>query len=110
MRGTPEQVAGLNEIKQAGGGGSGNSSDVGNDQQDTTDTPADADPDADGSVEGDGTTDTPPVDRLAIRTHVDVCDDRPWHTMTRHDSPIWEEEVVEIFLDPARLGVDSKAS
>ena len=24
--------------------------------------------------------------------------------MTRRDDPIWEEEVVEIFLDPARLG------
>jgi hypothetical protein len=41
-------------------------------------------------------------DGLAIR--FDVCDDRPWHTMKRLDDPIWEEEVVEIFLDPARLG------
>jgi len=39
---------------------------------------------------------------LALR--FDACDDRPWHTMTRRDDPIWEEEVVEIFLDPARLG------
>jgi len=39
---------------------------------------------------------------LAIR--FDACDDRPWHTMTRLDDPIWEEEVVEIFLDPACLG------
>ena len=41
-------------------------------------------------------------DGLAIR--FDACDDRPWHTMKRPDDPIWEEEVVEIFLDPARLG------
>lgn len=41
-------------------------------------------------------------DGLAIR--FDVCDDRPWHTMKKLDDPIWEEEVVEIFLDPARLG------
>jgi hypothetical protein len=36
----------------------------------------------------------------------DVCDERPWHTMTRRDQPIWEEEVVEIFLDPTRTGRD----
>ena len=41
---------------------------------------------------------------LAIR--FDVCDTKPWHTMTRRDDAIWEEEVVEIFLDPARLGRD----
>jgi len=41
-------------------------------------------------------------DGLAIR--FDACDDGPWHTKTRRDDPIWEEEVVEIFLDPARLG------
>jgi hypothetical protein len=39
---------------------------------------------------------------LAIR--FDVCDHRPWHTMTRPKAPIWEEEVVEIFLDPGRAG------
>ena len=39
---------------------------------------------------------------LAVR--FDVCDDTPWHTMKRLDDPIWEEEVVELFLDPARLG------
>ena len=39
---------------------------------------------------------------LAIR--FDVCDDRPWHTMKRPDDPIWEEEVVEMFLDPTCLG------
>lgn len=41
---------------------------------------------------------------LAVR--FDVCDLKPWHTMTRHDDPIWQEEVVEIFLDPTRLGRD----
>ncbi|HOG30331.1 MAG TPA: carbohydrate-binding family 9-like protein [Vicinamibacterales bacterium] len=34
----------------------------------------------------------------------DAGDTRPWHTMTQRDDPIWEEEAVEIFLDPARLG------
>jgi hypothetical protein len=41
-------------------------------------------------------------DGLAVR--FDACDDGPWHTMKRPDDPIWEEEVVEIFLDPACLG------
>ena len=27
-------------------------------------------------------------------------DDGPWFTMTNRDDPLWEEEVVEIFLDP----------
>ncbi|MFO7693233.1 MAG: carbohydrate-binding family 9-like protein [Vicinamibacterales bacterium] len=39
---------------------------------------------------------------LAVR--FDACDDGSWHTMTKLDDPIWEEEVVEIFLDPASLG------
>jgi hypothetical protein len=34
----------------------------------------------------------------------DADDDRPWHTMTRRDDPLWEEEVVEIFIDPDRSG------
>jgi hypothetical protein len=36
----------------------------------------------------------------------DADDDAPWHTMTRRDEHLWEEEVVEIFLDPARSGHD----
>ena len=30
----------------------------------------------------------------------DAADDSPWHTYTQRDDPLWEEEVVEIFLDP----------
>jgi hypothetical protein len=30
----------------------------------------------------------------------DVDDRSPWHTRTRHDEKLWEEEVVEIFLQP----------
>jgi len=41
---------------------------------------------------------------LAIR--FDAIDDAPWHTLTRHDEAIWEEEVVEIFIDPLRAGRD----
>jgi hypothetical protein len=36
----------------------------------------------------------------------DADDPSPWHTMTRKDEHLWEEEVVEIFLDPGRSGRD----
>ena len=36
----------------------------------------------------------------------DADDTSPWFTMTTRDAPIWEEEVVEIFLDPAGTGRD----
>jgi hypothetical protein len=30
-----------------------------------------------------------------------LCQDpNPWATLTEHDQPLWEEEVVEVFLDP----------
>jgi hypothetical protein len=34
----------------------------------------------------------------------DATDDAPWHTMSNHDDHLWEEEVVEIFVDPDRSG------
>jgi hypothetical protein len=36
----------------------------------------------------------------------DATDKNPWHTMTRRDEHLWEEEVVEIFLDLDRSGRD----
>ena len=36
----------------------------------------------------------------------DATDPSPWHTMSRRDEHLWEEEVVEIFLDPDRSGRD----
>jgi hypothetical protein len=36
----------------------------------------------------------------------DATDPSPWHTMTRRDEHLWEDEVVEIFLDPDRSGRD----
>jgi hypothetical protein len=36
----------------------------------------------------------------------DADDASPWHTMTRRDEHLWDEEVVEIFLDPDRSGRD----
>lgn len=34
----------------------------------------------------------------------DAHDIDPWHTMTKRDDKIWNEEVVEIFIDPAGQG------
>jgi Carbohydrate family 9 binding domain-like len=34
----------------------------------------------------------------------DATDPHPWFTMKNRDDHLWEEEVVEIFLDPARSG------
>jgi hypothetical protein len=36
----------------------------------------------------------------------DATDPAPWHTMARRDEHLWDEEVVEIFLDPDRSGHD----
>jgi hypothetical protein len=36
----------------------------------------------------------------------DAVDPSPWHTLTERDAPLWEEEVVEIFIDPDGDGRD----
>jgi Carbohydrate family 9 binding domain-like len=36
----------------------------------------------------------------------DADDASPWHTMTREDEHLWDEEVVEIFIDLDRSGHD----
>ncbi len=36
----------------------------------------------------------------------EATDPDPWHTMTRRGEHLWEEEVVEIFVDPGRAGRD----
>jgi hypothetical protein len=36
----------------------------------------------------------------------DVADASPWHTMTKRDEHLWDEEVVEIFLSPDGSGRD----
>jgi Carbohydrate family 9 binding domain-like len=43
-------------------------------------------------------------DGLFVR--FDAVDPQPWHTKTRRDDSLWDEEVVEIFLDPGRRGRD----
>jgi hypothetical protein len=40
----------------------------------------------------------------ALHLRFDAADERPWHTMTAKDEHIWNEEVVEIFLDPGGTG------
>jgi hypothetical protein len=42
----------------------------------------------------------------ALYLRFDADDTSPWFTMGRRDAALWEEEVVEIFLDPAGHGVD----
>ena len=39
-----------------------------------------------------------------LHLRFDSEDDAPWFTMTGRDDPLWEEEVVEIFLDPLADG------
>lgn len=38
-------------------------------------------------------------DAAALHVRFDAVDDGPWHTMSVRDDHIWEEEVVELFLD-----------
>jgi hypothetical protein len=42
----------------------------------------------------------------ALYVRFDAFDPDPWHTMTERDAHLWEEEVVEVFLDPAWQGFD----
>jgi hypothetical protein len=42
----------------------------------------------------------------ALFLRFDADDPSPWHTMERRDEHLWEEEVVEIFVDPDRSGRD----
>jgi len=44
------------------------------------------------------------ADGLFLR--FDATDPDPWHTMSQRDEHLWEEEVVEIFLDLDRSGRD----
>ncbi len=43
-------------------------------------------------------------DGLCVRW--DVRDQAPWATCTRRDDPLWDTEVVEVFIDPTRTGQD----
>jgi hypothetical protein len=45
-------------------------------------------------------------DADALYLRFAATDPEPWHTMTKRDEHLWEEEVVEIFLDPGRAGRD----
>jgi hypothetical protein len=43
-------------------------------------------------------------DDRALHVRWDAVDPAPWHTMTSRDDHIWEEEVVELFLDADGTG------
>lgn len=42
----------------------------------------------------------------ALYVRFDVSDVAPWHTLTLRDDRLWNEEVVEIFIDPLMDGRD----
>lgn len=39
-------------------------------------------------------------DATALRVRFVCTDIEPWATITQRDGPLWEEEVVEVFIDP----------
>ena len=43
-------------------------------------------------------------DALEMRALFHAHDTHPWATITERDGPLWEEEVVEVFLDPVGDG------
>ena len=43
---------------------------------------------------------------VALAVRFDAQDDEPWNTWHDRDDPLWEEEVVELFLDVMGRGVD----
>jgi hypothetical protein len=45
-------------------------------------------------------------DDQGLYLRFDVTDPNPWHTMTRKDEHLWDEEVVEIFIDLDHSGRD----
>lgn len=42
----------------------------------------------------------------ALAVRFDCDDDGPWWTLTARDARLWEEEVVEVFVDPTGAGLD----
>lgn len=42
----------------------------------------------------------------ALAVRFDARDDQPWHTHLRRNDPLWDEEVVELFLDVSGGGLD----
>jgi hypothetical protein len=45
-------------------------------------------------------------DQEGLHLRFEAQDPSPWHTMTKRDDELWEEEVVEIFIDLNRSGRD----
>jgi hypothetical protein len=45
-------------------------------------------------------------DDRGLYLRFEVTDPNPWHTMTKRDEHLWDEEVVEIFIDPDSSGRD----
>jgi hypothetical protein len=43
-------------------------------------------------------------DGTALSVRFECEDSEPWATITQRDGPLWEEEVVEVFIDPVGDG------
>lgn len=43
---------------------------------------------------------------MGLLVRFDAIDPAQWHTLTKRDDPLWEEEVVEIFIDPDGDGLN----
>ncbi len=57
-----------------------------------------------GAAPEQGTTVRAAWDADELRVLVHAQDRDPWATITQRDGPLWEEEVVELFLDPVGDG------
>jgi len=57
-----------------------------------------------GGIPGQATTVRTAWDEVELRVLMDAADTHPWATITQRDGPLWEEEAVELFLDPVGDG------
>jgi len=57
-----------------------------------------------GTVPEQGTVVSCAWDERELRVRFVCVDREPWATITQRDGPLWEEEVVEVFLDPVGDG------
>lgn len=58
-----------------------------------------------GAAPAQGTEVSCAWDETALRIRFVCQDTEPWATLTERDGPLWQEEVVEVFLDPTGDGL-----
>lgn len=57
-----------------------------------------------GAAPEQGTTVACAWDERELRVRFECMDREPWATIVQRDGPLWEEEVVEVFVDPVGDG------